>query len=265
MSKIIFIGDILGKPGRKALREVLPMWKTEYRPDAVIVNVENIAHGKGVTEATLENINDLGIDCFTSGNHVFDKGELSKVCFEKYDKLIRPANYPSDLPGHGYYRFSSNNQQYLIINLNATVFFEKQFQGAITSPFTAIDAILAEQSQKDDIILIDFHSEATSEKVAFGFYCDGRVNAVLGTHTHVPTADSRILPKGTAFISDVGMTGPLNSVIGVKIENSLNIFLGRGKFVMEPEEEGPVMINGVLIETNSQGKTVKIEKLYKEV
>jgi len=265
MAKILFIGDIIGKPGRQALREVLPMWKAEYRPDAVIVNVENIAHGKGVTINTIANIEDLGIDCYTSGNHVFDKGEFSKETFAKYDSLIRPANYPSDLPGHGYYRFSKDGQQYLIINLNATVFFEKQFHGQITSPFAAIDEILSAQSQKGDIILVDFHSEATSEKKAFGFYCDGKVTAVLGTHTHVPTADARVLPKGTAYISDVGMTGPINSVIGVKIENSLNIFLGRGKFVMEPEEEGPVMVNGVLIETGENGKAIKIQKLYKEV
>ncbi len=265
MAKILFIGDIIGKPGRQALRQVLPMWKEQYKPDAVVVNVENIAHGKGVTINTLQNIEDLGIDCYTSGNHVFDKKEQSAAAFEKYDSLIRPANYPSGLPGHGYYRFSKDGQQYLIINLNAQVFFDKQFNGEISSPFTGIDEILTQQSQKGDIILIDFHSEASSEKQAFGFYCDGRVTAVLGTHTHVPTADARVLPKGTAYIGDVGMTGPLNSVIGVKIENSWNIFLGRGKFVMEPEEEGPVMVNGVLIETNPEGKALKIEKLYKEV
>ena len=265
MSKILFIGDIIGKPGRQALRQVLPMWKEQYKPDVTIVNVENIAHGKGVTEATIANIEDLGIDCYTSGNHVFDKGELSKAAFEKHNNLIRPANYPIDLPGHGYYRFAKGDQQYLIINVNATVFFEKQFQGQITSPFAAIDAILTEQGQKGDIIFIDFHSEATSEKVAFGFYVDGRVTAVAGTHTHVPTADARVLPKGTAYVSDVGMTGPLNSVIGVKIENSLNIFLERGKFVMEPEEEGPCMVNGILVETNKEGKASSIEKLYKEI
>lgn len=265
MAKILFIGDIVGKPGRQALREVLPMWKKDYQPDAVVVNVENIAHGKGVTVNTLTNIEDLGIDCYTSGNHVFDKAGLSTEAFEKYPNLIRPANYPQDLPGHGYYRFSKNDQQYLIINLNATVFFEKQFNGQISSPFKAIDEILQQQAQKGDIILIDFHSEATSEKVAFGFYCDGQVTAVLGTHTHVPTADYRVLPKGTAYVSDVGMTGPLNSVIGVKIENSLNIFLQRGKFVMEPEEEGPAMVNGILIESDETGKALKIQKLYKEV
>ena len=265
MAKILFIGDIVGKPGRKALKEVLPMWREKYSPDVVIVNVENMAHGKGVTPLTMKDIQELNIDCYTSGNHVFDKGDLSKETFEKYDNLIRPANYPSDLPGYGYFRFSKNDEQYLILNLNATVFFEKQFHGGISSPFAALDLLLSEQSQKGDIIFIDFHSEATSEKVAFGFYCDGRVTAVAGTHTHVPTADARILPKGTAYISDVGMTGPVNSVIGVKIENSLNIFLGTGKFVMEPEEEGPIGVNGILVTVGENQKAKKIEKLYKEV
>ena len=294
MSKILFVGDIVGKPGRNALRQVLPLWKEQYKPDAVIVNVENMAHGKGVTEATMANIEDLGIDCYTSGNHVFDKGEMSAACFEKYPSLIRPVNYTSltdkenqklPVPGYGYYRFSKTlicpsdghllpegeegnikDQQFLVINLNASVFFEKQFHGEISNPFLAIDQILIDQAQKGDIIVVDFHSEATSEKVAMGFYCDGRTTAVLGTHTHVPTADARVLPKGTAYISDVGMTGPLNSVLGVKIANVLPKFLDPSvKFVNEPEENGPVMVNGVLIEVGEDGKAVKIEKLYKEI
>jgi metallophosphoesterase (TIGR00282 family) len=266
MAKILFIGDIVGKPGRKALREVLPMWKQEYHPDAVIVNVENIAHGKGVTVNTMTNIEDLGIDCYTSGNHVFDKEALSKECFEKYPNLIHPVNYPENLPGHGYFRFSKNEKQYLVINLNGTVFFDKLFDGQVRNPFLEVDKILEQQAQKGDIILIDFHAEATSEKIAFGFYCDGRVTAILGTHTHVPTADARILPSQTAYITDVGMTGPLNSVIGVKKENALAKFLDpNAKFKNEPEEEGIIMINGVLIETNSEAKAVKIEKLYKEI
>lgn len=271
MVKILFIGDIVGKPGRKALREVLPIWKEQYSPDAVIVNVENMAHGKGVTLNTMSAIEDLGIDCYTSGNHVFDKGVLSNECFEKYPNLIRPENYTSlgeeksAVPGYGYYRFSKNNQQYLVINLNGQVFMEKQFKGEISNPFFVLDKLILEQGQKNDIIVVDFHSEATSEKIAFGFYCDGKVTAVLGTHTHVATADSRVLPGGTAYVSDVGMTGPLNSVIGVKIQNSLDLFLGKKeKFVMEPEEQGPAMINGVLIEAE-ESKAIKIEKLYKEV
>lgn len=278
MPKILFIGDIVGKPGRKILAQVLPQWKEKYSPDVTIVNVENMAHGKGVTINTMKDIEGLGIDCYTSGNHVFDKGDLSNGCFEKYPNLIRPANYGDALPGHGYYRFAKDKgnkggkgsdgvQQYLILNLSATVFMENSFNGPISNAFLAIDELLARQAQKGDIIIVDFHGEATSEKVAFGFYLDGRVTGVFGTHTHVPTADSRVLPKGTAYISDVGMTGPLNSVIGVKYDNVIKKFLDpTSKFKNEPDEEGPAQINGVLIEVESEKLKVKsIEKLYQEL
>lgn len=293
MAKILFIGDIVGKGGRKIIREVLPLWREKYNPDAVIVNVENLAHGKGVTLKTLAELDELDIDCHTSGNHIFNKSNLSKECFEKYDKLIRPANYESLLdkakqkqavPGHGYYRFSKPvvqarglpdkqgealhyiDQQFLIINLNGQVFMEKQFDGVISSPFLALDQLLTQQSQKGDIIIVDLHAEATSEKVAFGYYADGRVTAVLGTHTHVPTADTRVLPNGTAYITDAGMTGALNGVIGVKKEAVLEKFLRpEGKFKNEVEEEGTLQINGVLIEVGDNGKAIKIEKLYKEI
>jgi metallophosphoesterase (TIGR00282 family) len=264
MSKILFIGDIIGKPGRKALKAVLPMWKEKYQPDAIIVNVENIAHGKGVTVQTLKEIDGLDIDCFTSGNHVFDKGPFSEEAFKEFGKLIRPANYPPALSGHGYYRFVKNDQSYLVINLNGRVFFERLFYGQTANPFFLLDKLIAEQGQKDDIIIVDLHAEATSEKVAFGRYADGKTTAVFGTHTHVPTADARILPQGTAYITDAGMTGPVNSVIGVQIEKSMQLFLEQGKFIMEVEEEGPVCVNGVLVETEGN-KAVKIEKLYEEI
>jgi hypothetical protein len=231
----------------------------------VIANVENMAHGKGVTVNTLAGFNELKIDVYTSGNHVFDKGELSGEAFTQYPNLIRPANFQGELPGHGFYRLEKNGQQYLILNLNAQVFFEKQFfAGTIANPFLAIDQLLLDQSQKGDIIIVDFHSEATSEKVAFGMYLDGRVAAVLGTHTHVPTADFRVLPQGTAYISDVGMTGARDGVLGVKKENALNKFLEKGAFKLEVEEEGVLMVNAVLIETEGQ-KAVSIKRLYKEV
>ncbi len=266
MARILFIGDIVGKPGRNALQAVLPQWQKEYQPDVTIVNVENIAHGKGVTIHTLSAISDLGIDVFTSGNHVFDKGELSAECFAKFENLIRPANFPNTFPGHGYFRLEKNNQQYLILNLNARVFFEKQFPEEIVNPFPVVDKLLLDQAQKNDIIVIDFHSEATSEKVAFGWHLDGRVTAVLGTHTHVPTADARVLPGGTAYISDVGMTAARDSVLGVKKENALKKFIDpEQKFKNEPEEEGVLMVNGVLVETSSDGKASKIEKLYREI
>ncbi len=293
MIKILFVGDVVGKPGRAALRQVLPQWQEKYRPDVTIVNVENMAHGKGVTINTMREIEGLGIDVYTSGNHVFDKGDLSKECFGKYPNLIRPANFEGNLPGHGYYRFSKElplppswekegelqssaplqkgkklgiyHQQFLVLNLNATVFMENQFNGDISNAFLALDRLLTDQAQKGDIIIVDFHSEATSEKIAFGFYADGRVTAVFGTHTHVPTADARILPSGTAYISDVGMTGALNSVLGVKKENALKKFLDPTvKFKNEPEEEGVAQVNGVIAEAGSDGKAAKIEKLYQE-
>ncbi len=301
MPKILFIGDVVGKPGRKALAQILPMWKEKYKPDVVIVNVENLAHGKGVTPSTLAEIDSLGVDCFTSGNHIFKKNGLSNECFEKYNKLIRPANFPQELPGHGFYRFSKTihphltsplkgeekdsgtspqvplprgeglgegggSQQFLVINLNGQVFMEKQFDGAIDNPFLTIDRLLSSESQKGDIIFVDFHAEATSEKIAMGYYLDGRVTVLVGTHTHVPTADARILSGGTGYITDVGMVGTLNSVIGVKKENVLRKFLNpEEKFVNELEETGVMQVNGVLIEVGDDGKAVKIEKLYREI
>lgn len=265
MPKILFIGDVVGKPGRKVLRQVLPMWKEQYKPDVVIVNVENLAHGKGVTLNTLAEIEALGVDAMTSGNHIFKKSAFVEECFGKYSKLIRPANFGGTFAGHGYYRFEKNGQQYLVINVNGQVFMEKQFDGEISNPFFAIDGILEQQRQKDDIIIVDFHAEATSEKVAMGYYLDGRVTSIYGTHTHVPTADARVLPNSTAFITDVGMTGTLNSVIGVKKENVLAKFLEKDRFVNELEEEGVLQINGVLVETSADGKAAKITKLYQEV
>ena len=249
------------------MRQVLPQWKEKYKPDVIIVNVENMAHGKGVTMHTMAEIKDLGIDCYTSGNHVFDKGALSDECFENYDNLIRPSNIASSYKGHGYYRFAKNNQQYLVINLHGTVFLEKEFGGTVTNAFLAIDKLLIEQSQKGDIIIIDLHAEATSEKVAFGHYVDGRVSFITGTHTHVPTADARVLPGGTAYVTDAGMTGPRDGVIGVKKENVLAKFLDPNtKFKNDPEEDGVMMIHGVLVEVESEKLKVKsIEKLYQEI
>mgnify|MGYP001618214130 FL=1 len=242
------------------------MWKEKYKPDVIIANVENLAHGKGVTLSTLEELNQLGVDCFTSGNHIYKKSAFVEECFEKYPQLIRPANFPNFLAGHGYFRFSKENQQYLVINLNGQVFMENQFDGVIDNPFLVMDRVLSSESQKGDIILVDFHSEATSEKIAMGYYLDGRVAAVIGTHTHVATADARVLSSGTAFITDAGMTGTLNSVIGVKKENVLRKFLNpEEKFVNELEEEGALQVNGVLVEISEDGKAEGIERLCKEI
>ena len=264
MSKVLFFGDIVGKPGRRALAQVLPMLKQEFNPDVVVANVENLAHGKGVTMGTLQELTDLGIDVFTSGNHVFDKRPQAEECFKEYPNLIRPANYEDSLPGSGYYRFKKNNQWYTIINLGGQVFFEKQFGGTIKNPFFVIDEILEEVPSVGDVVLVDLHAEATSEKRAMGFYLDGRVSAMLGTHTHTATADAQVLPKGSAYMTDVGMTGAKHSVIGVKIENALNMFLEKDRFRMEVEEEGPVVVNAILLDV-SGGGGVTIERIFREV
>ncbi len=260
--KILFFGDAVGKPGRKALHLVLPELREKYSPDFVIANVENLAHGKGVTIQTMAEIEDLGIDAYTSGNHIFKKPESAGV-FAKYPNLIRPNNYQGEYPGKGFVRIVKDGQGYLVINLNGTVFFETQFASGISNPFFDFDSILSQYKQPGDIVIVDFHAEATSEKKAFGYYVDGRAAAVLGTHTHTPTADLKILPKGTGHVSDVGMIGAVNSVLGAPIQNSLGIFLG-GKFVYDVEESNPVMVNAVYIEAED-GLATKVEKIYKEV
>lgn len=264
MAKILFFGDIVGKPGRRALAQVLPLLKQEHRPDVVIANVENLAHGKGVTPTTLAELTALGVDVFTSGNHVFDKKDQADECFKNYPNLIRPANYEDSFPGQGYFRFQKNNQWYTIINLGGQVFFEKQFSGVIKNPFFAVDEILQEVAGPNDAVLIDLHAEATSEKRAMGFYLDGRVSALVGTHTHTATADAQTLPKGSAYVTDVGMTGAKNSVIGVKIENALNMFLEKDRFRMEVEEDGQAIVNAVII-TRELGAPAAIERIYREV
>jgi 2',3'-cyclic-nucleotide 2'-phosphodiesterase len=264
MAKILFFGDVFGKPGRQALLKALPDFRDIYNPDVVIVNVENMAHGKGVTMSTMAELSVLDIDCYTSGNHVFKKEEASFECFKKYPNLIRPANYEGTYPGHGVYRFAKNDQQYLMINLNGTVFFEKQFDGQIKNPFFSLDEILTQEAQKDDIIIVDFHAEATSEKQAMGWYADGRVSGIFGTHTHIPTADARLLKQGTAYCTDVGMVGPYDSIIGATINSTLDSFLEKGKFKMDVAESETAITNGIYMETNGP-KAIKIEKLQKEV
>lgn len=264
MTKILFFGDIMGKPGRKTLAQVLPDLRAELQPDIVIANVENLAHGLGVTVNTLGELEALGVDVFTSGNHVFDKAPMAEECFLKYSTLIRPYNYDDTYPGRGWCRIEKNNANFLIINLGGAVFFENQFRGTIANPFFALDTVITKQAQKNDIIIVDFHAEATSEKNAMGWYGDGRVAAMFGTHTHIPTADQRVLPKGTAYVTDVGMTGPQNSVIGVKIEKAMNMFLEKDKFHMEVEEQGPMVANALLVTVENEA-AVSIERIQKVV
>jgi len=261
MIKILFFGDIIGKIGRKALSKVLPQLKKKLKPDLVLANVENLAHGSGVTKKTLEEIKKAGVDFFTSGNHVWKKKEVFKLFEDKdfKDILIRPANYPKEVPGQGYKIIKTGKYSLVVINLSGRVFMEEN----LDCPFHKIDEILNKfHSKKINGLIIDFHAEATSEKVAFGFYVDGRVSAVLGTHTHIGTSEAGILPQGTGYLTDIGMVGAKDSVIGVKKENAIRMFLTQIPETLEPVEKGEVIVNSVYLEIDPKTKkTTRIERV----
>ncbi len=259
--KILFFGDIIGKIGRQAIKKVLPELRKKYEPDLVIANVENLAHGKGVTEKTLKEMMEVNIDAFTSGNHIINKGDYKKILEDKNYPLVRPANYPPNVPGRQYLKIRHKNKNVYIINLIGRVFFKENFD----CPFRKFDELYKLlKLKKNDIIIVDFHAEATSEKNAFGFYVDGRASAVLGTHTHIPTADEKILAGGTGYITDVGMTGPLDSVLGVKKEGILKTFLTQIGNKHEMIETGKVVINAVIVEIDKKnGKCKNIKRIKK--
>lgn len=238
--KILFIGDIFGKPGRKIVEKVLNPYREENGIDFVIANGENILHGKGISEKNVTDMKAAGIDFFTSGNHVFSHRDIMPLMEDESFPLVRPANYPIGVPGRGFAVVkTSEDKKILIINLLGRVFIKEDTD----CPFRAADAILERfKDVKPDAIFVDFHAEATSEKVALGYYLDGRVSAVLGTHTHIATADARILEKGTAYQTDVGFTGPRDSCIGVKKEIIIQHFLTQMK-VKHEVAEGPVIFS----------------------
>jgi metallophosphoesterase (TIGR00282 family) len=218
--KLLFVGDVIGKPGRRAVQNLLPRLVDHHRADYVVVNVENSAGGFGVTPDVLKELEDLPIDVFTTGNHVWDKKEGVEL-LDRHPKLLRPANYPDGNPGKGLHVGETPaGIPVAVMNLEGMVFMSN-----LDSPFHKADKLLAGLDPKVKVILVDFHAEATSEKQAMGFYLDGRVSAVLGTHTHVPTADERVLPGGTALQTDAGMTGPYESVIGMRADKVLKRFL----------------------------------------
>ncbi len=217
--KILFIGDVVGDVGTEFLCKNLSRIKENFKADAIIANVENCAKGNGVSIKNAEKLYMAGIDFMTTGNHVFKKREIYDF-LDEHNYIIRPANYPPSAPGKGYGFFEIQGKTICLINLLGRTYMEP-----LKSPFETVDEILSEVKEKSDIIIVDFHAEATSEKLAMGYYLDGRVTAVIGTHTHVQTNDAKILPKGTFYISDVGMTGPTNSILGVEKEIILNKFL----------------------------------------
>jgi hypothetical protein len=253
--RVLMLGDVVGRPGRRAVAQLLPSLREELGIDLVIANGENAAGGRGLTLATAGELFAAGVDVLTSGNHIWDQKEVLPHLDGELP-ILRPLNYPPGVPGHGYLVHEGT----LIVNLMGRV-----FMGSWDCPFRAFDSLLQKVDPLPSKIIVDFHAEATSEKVAFGWYADGRTSAVLGSHTHVATADPRLLPKGTAYITDVGMVGPLDSVIGVRTQAVLERFLTQTPTAM-PVAEGTVIFNSVLVELDGlTGKAVSIARLDRRV
>jgi 2',3'-cyclic-nucleotide 2'-phosphodiesterase len=252
--KLLFIGDVVGSPGRRVLEEALPALREQHAPDWLVVNGENSAGGLGVTAKTARAFFDMGADAITLGNHAYRHRDVYPYLDEE-PRIVRPANYVKSNPGRGHTVVEKDGRRLAVVNLSGTVFMK-----AARSPFTEIDAILDELDARADHVLVDFHAEATSEKVAMGWHLDGRVTACVGTHTHVPTSDARVLPGGTAFISDVGMTGARNSVIGVRTEQALESFRTQMPVRFDTAEESP-WVNAVLVEARQDGLAESIQQL----
>jgi len=254
--KILFIGDIVGKPGRRAVQEILPSLIGNREIDLVIANCENAAAGFGITRDVVEELYDAHIDILTSGNHIWDKKEVLGF-IEDYETLLRPANYPGLVPGKGSVLLPTAAGDYVgVLNLAGRIFMQP-----IDCPFVTAKKEIVRLKAKANVIIVDMHAEATSEKKALGWYLDGEVSAVLGTHTHVQTADDEVLSGGTAYISDVGMTGPFDSVIGIKKDTIIEKFLTQvpNKFDVA---KGDIRLQGVLMDIDTQsGRANAIERI----
>lgn len=257
---ILFIGDVVGEPGRRAVKELLPKLKTKYNLEFVVANGENAAGGSGITPGLADEILGYGVDVITSGDHIWKKKEILDY-IDTSKRLLRPANYPPDVPGYGSTVVESESgTKVAVINLQGRVFMQ-----AIECPFRAAKTQIDKVKDKARIIIVDMHAEATSEKIALGWYLDGVVSAIAGTHTHVQTADEKILPQGTAFVSDAGMTGPFDSVIGRKKEQILSRFLTQmpTKFEMA---EGDIQLHGVIIDIDEKtGKANSIKRVQEKL
>ena len=259
--RILFVGDIFGRPGRTIVKDRLPSLVRDHAIDLIIANGENSAAGFGITPPLAEDLFELGIDVITTGNHVWDKREIVDYFtaangnqHSPARRLLRPANYPSDMPGWGVYEGQKGGVPYAVINLQGRIFMASN-----DDPFRTADHLLKQIKAK--VILVDFHAEATSEKVSMGWYLDGRVTAVVGTHTHIPTADERVLPGGTAYITDVGMSGPYESVIGVQKELVIGRFLTNMPARFEPAT-GDARLCAVVVDCDpATGRAHSIERV----
>lgn len=259
MLKILMIGDIVGQPGIEACQALLPRLKQEHQLDFIIANGENAAKdGRGLLDKTCPMLWSLGIDVITSGNHIWRHEQIYPIINQAGVKLIRPANFPSGAPGKGYIIVEHKGLRIAVVNLMGRVFFKENMD----CPFRAMDSLLLYLKANADIILVDFHAEATSEKQALGFYLDGRVTGLVGTHTHVQTSDERILPKGSAYITDLGFCGATNSCLGVKKETVINQYLTQMPARFCVELNPPFTFSGVVISVDKDTKqAVAIQRL----
>ncbi len=253
---VLMIGDIVGKLGRRTVATALPQIRREHDIDFIIANAENAAGGRGLTPSTADDILRMGVDVITSGNHIWENREIYAV-LNTDAPVLRPMNYPEGTPGHGVYRRNG----IAVLNVMGRTFMGMH----LDCPFRSLDHALAALGDCK-IIIIDLHAEATSEKIGMGYYLDGRVTALVGTHTHIPTADARVLPKGTAYVTDVGMVGALHSVLGMEIEPVIQRFLTQLPNRFNPVERGPSVFNAVLITIDEEtGRATAIQRLDREV
>jgi 2',3'-cyclic-nucleotide 2'-phosphodiesterase len=253
--RIVFIGDICGRYGRRFLSKALPHIRLKFSPSIVIANGENSAGGLGITRKTANEILETGVDVITSGNHVWDKKEAIELLKEEC-RVIRPINYPNSVPGRGHYVFKTDdNIEIMVVNLQGRVFMDP----VVDNPFVIIDDFLTKTKQK--IVFVDFHAEASAEKQAMGFYLDGRVSAMMGTHTHVQTSDLRILEKGSAYQTDVGMTGSLDSVIGMEYETVIHKFLSGINQKFEVAKDNIILDMAIIDVDKNTGNALSVKPL----
>jgi metallophosphoesterase (TIGR00282 family) len=252
--RLLFIGDVVGKPGRRGLAAAMPELRERYAPDLVIANGENSAGGLGITERTAKDLFSAGADVITTGNHVYKHREAYGF-LDRAERVVRPANYLHSNPGRGHTVVEADGTRVCVINLSGAVYMR-----AARSPFAEIDGLLDRLGGDADVFVVDFHAEVTSEKIAMGWHLDGRVAAVFGTHTHVPTADGRVLPGGTAYISDVGMTGSRESVIGVRKEQALESFRTQMPVRFETADED-VWVMGASVDIGEHGLARSFEQV----
>ena len=256
--RVLFFGDNAGRHGRQAISHVLPRWRSAYQPDIIIANAENAAAGKGITSAVAEELFGAGIDVMTLGNHTFYNKEAVKL-LEDESRVLRPANYPSGVPGYGHGIFQAGDARLAVVNYLGRVFMDP-----LDDPFQQARGLIPLLREQTPCILIDMHAEATSEKAAMAWMLDGQASAVVGTHTHVATADERVLPQGTAFITDVGMVGPRDGILGVSKEAVINRFLTRMPARFDVAG-GPVTVNAVLITIQTTGIAEQIIRLHEVI